>query len=409
MSARLVARWLLALAGLGAVTVWAEPPAAEDRARVEAEAIGQAAEADRLFKQGEFTAALPLYEAERSSRAALGDLRYEAYALRAIGCCRKELGDLAAAIDAWNAARAIDAKRDDRGFEGYDWLLIGQAELVRDRPAAARAALAKAIPLLSTAIDRDHEADARLFLARALTDLGHPDEALPHLDRARQLALALKDRKRAPAIEKEFAHAAVVLGDPAQAAEWLLDAWTAHHELGLNAETAAIDRLLGDTMLDLDRPDIAAARVEEAAKAHAALDDPAALAGDLEFLAGLKAGQGDLASASDLTRRAVAAYREADESPGEIEARVALARYQSLAADWSAADATLDEALKLVRLDGAPDEQVRLLLLASDVARRAQSGDRSASLLEEAARVADEADNGALRRIVLDARRRFSR
>lgn len=41
----------------------------DERTRVEAEATGQAAEADRLLKAGNYAAALPLYKAERSSRA----------------------------------------------------------------------------------------------------------------------------------------------------------------------------------------------------------------------------------------------------------------------------------------------------------------------------------------------------
>src|SRR4051812_31846191 len=127
---------------VGMITVRAQGPAAvpfgdRDRARTETEARGQAAEADRLVKQGEFAAALPFYRAERASRAALGDLRYEAYAARAIGCCRARLGDPEAALVALNAARALDAKREDRGFEGYDWLLIGQTELGRGRAEAA--------------------------------------------------------------------------------------------------------------------------------------------------------------------------------------------------------------------------------------------------------------------------------
>ena len=107
----------LGIAGMAAVAVRAEGP---DRGRLETEAIGQAAEADRLFKAGDFAAALPIYEAERTSSAALGDLRFEAYAARAIGCCHERLGDLDAAIAAWESARALDARRDDRGFEGYD-------------------------------------------------------------------------------------------------------------------------------------------------------------------------------------------------------------------------------------------------------------------------------------------------
>ena len=160
---------------------------APDRDRVEAEATGQAAEADRLFKAGEFVAALPLYEAERASRAALGDRRYEAYALRAAGCCHFNLGHDDPAIAVWLDARKIDARRDDRGFEGYDLLLIGRAHLRRGRLAESVASLREALPLLSKAVDRDHEADARLTLANALLRLGQPAEAVP-VDGAEALA-----------------------------------------------------------------------------------------------------------------------------------------------------------------------------------------------------------------------------
>ncbi len=99
-----------------------------DRGRAATEAANQASEADRLFKLGEFAAALPLYEAERTSRATTGDLRYEAYALRAIGICQAELGDDTDAIDSWRQAYTLDLKRDDPGYAGYDDFLIGQAE-----------------------------------------------------------------------------------------------------------------------------------------------------------------------------------------------------------------------------------------------------------------------------------------
>src|SRR4051812_1272861 len=62
--------WTIAGTISAAADVPTEPPV-EARERVEAEAIGQAGEADRLFKAGDYAAALPLYEAERGSRAAL--------------------------------------------------------------------------------------------------------------------------------------------------------------------------------------------------------------------------------------------------------------------------------------------------------------------------------------------------
>src|SRR4051812_4746476 len=67
---------------LGLIPPHRLPGQVVDKGRVESEAAGQAAEADQLFKRGEWEPALAIYQAERASRAALGDVRYEAYALR---------------------------------------------------------------------------------------------------------------------------------------------------------------------------------------------------------------------------------------------------------------------------------------------------------------------------------------
>src|SRR4051794_5083654 len=128
------------------------PETAGDRERTESEARGQAAEADRLFKQRDFAAALPFYTAERAARAALGDLRYEAYALRAIGCCHDRLGGFEAPIEGWTGATAIDSRREGRGVEGYDRLFIGPGELPPPPPRGAAEGLAKGPPPLATGL-----------------------------------------------------------------------------------------------------------------------------------------------------------------------------------------------------------------------------------------------------------------
>ena len=193
-----------------------------DRARTEAEARGQAAEADRLVKQGDFAAALPFYRAERASRAALGDLRYEAYAARAIGCCHERLGDFDAAIEAWTAAIALDARRQDRGFEGYDWLLIGNVEFRRQRSREALEALSKAVPLLG---------DGRRSRARggcppaarqgAAQTWGGLSTPRPHLDRVLELADALDDPKRRTDAWAQLGSVALETEEPDLAVEWL--------------------------------------------------------------------------------------------------------------------------------------------------------------------------------------------
>ena len=70
-------------------------------------AIAVSSSGVRRRNGGEWEPAIALYDAERASRAALGDVRYEAYALRAIGICRAELGDDESAIETLTALPGI--------------------------------------------------------------------------------------------------------------------------------------------------------------------------------------------------------------------------------------------------------------------------------------------------------------
>ncbi|MCA1685956.1 MAG: hypothetical protein LC745_08225 [Planctomycetia bacterium] len=227
------ARWVMA-AGLGLLAATAS---AQDRERVEAEARGQAAEADRLFKAGDYAAALPLYEAERGSRAVLGDRRYEAYAVRAIGCCRSNLGDDDAAIAAWHDARKIDARRDDAGFEGYDWLLIGQAHLRRGRVAQADGRPGLAAERADDARREFASLGVKAGSAAASRALG---EALADLERLDAAATALEEAARGhedlddvPGLARDLTLLAAVRadsGDPAGAVEVARRAARVHHD-----------------------------------------------------------------------------------------------------------------------------------------------------------------------------------
>ncbi len=380
-----------------------------DRGRIQAQAAGQAAEADRLFKRGEWEPAMALYEAERASRAALGDDRYEAYALRAIGLCRAELGDDEAAIDAWKQARALDLKRDDKGYAGYDDFLAAQAEVRLGRPTDAIKTLDRAFPLLSEAVDRDHEADARLVMTRTLVTLGRSREARPHVARALSLAEGLADAWR---IADAWASAGQVegaLGNLSMALERFSDAQDAFEQQGRAADAAWMETVTGSTLVLLGRPGPALARFEEAARLHQHLEDGGALAEDLTAIAGLhlEAGRPDPALAAG--RRAVESARDADDREREVEARVRLAQVEARRGDWKAAAETLDEAVTLIRQVARDDpaEQVRVLLTAAETDRRAGLHPRALDRLEAARRLADDPALPALRQAVADALRAF--
>ena len=385
------------------------PAQVVDRGRVETEAAGQATEADRLFKRGEWEPAMALYEAERASRVVLGDIRYEAYALRAIGICRAELGDDEGAIESLAKARVLDLKREDKGYAGYDMFLIAQAETRLDRPLDAIKTLENALPLLSQGVDRDHEADARLVLTKILVTLGRSAEARPHVARAMSLAEELADAWR---ISDAWASAGQVegaLGNLSLALERFSDAQEAFEQQGRAAESAWMETVSGSTLLMMGRPDLARSRFEEAARLHEHLDDGGSLAEDLTALAGLHLEAGRIDDALGAARRAVEKAQEVDDRPQEVEARVRLAQVQGRKDDWTAAAETLNEAVGLIRQVARDDpaEQIRLLLTAADTDQRARKADRALQRLETARRLADESGQAPLKQVVAEARRQF--
>ena len=380
-----------------------------DRARAATEAASQASEADRLFKLGEFAAALPIYEAERASRATTGDLRYEAYARRAIGICHAELGDDPAAIAAWKRAYDLDLKRDDPGFAGYDDFLIGQAEARLGRLDDALASLERALTRLNGAADRDHETDARLVMARLLVGTGRGEAARPFAARALQLAEGAKDAWR---IADAYASRGQVEGATGRASAALDDFTRAaglFNEQGRAAEVAWMETTSASALALLNRPDQALARYEKAAQLHKHLEDGGATAEDLAAAAGLHLDAGRLDLALAAAQEAVAQARDADDRDREVEARVRLAQVQGARADWPAAAETLDEAVILARQTyrDDPAEQVRILLTAAATDARAGRKDRVDARLKAATQLAGDAKSPDLQRAITTASESF--
>ena len=401
-------RWVL---GIGAITLGPFLPVGvgqaqePSRARAATEAASQATEADRLFKLGEFAAAIPLYEAERQSRVITGDLRYEAYALRAIGLCRAELGDDTGAIDAWRQAQPLDLKRDDPGYAGYDDFLIAQAEARLGRFDAAIQTLDRALTRLTGAADRDHEIDARLAMTRLLVGAGRPEPARPYATRALELAQEAKDAWR---IGDAWASMGQVEGSSGHAEAALAafgKAITLFEQQGRAAEAAWMETTSASALVLLNRPDEALARYETAARLHKHLADGGSAAEDLAAAAGLHLEAGRIDQALTVAREAVAQARDADNREREVEARVRLAQVQGARNDWAQAAETLDEAVILGRQVARDDpfEQVRILLTAAATDAHAGLADRVDDRLKLATRLADDSKSADLQRTVARA------
>ena len=395
--------WLMILPGLliGPVNsgVAAQEP---DRSRAATEAASQANEADRLFKLGEFAVALPLYEAERTSRATTGDSRYEAYALRAVGICRAELGDDPAAIAAWKQAYELDLERDDPGFAGYDDFLIAQAEARLGRPADAVKTLERALSRMTGAADRDHEIDARLVLTRLLVGSGQAARARPVAARALELAEEIKDPWRIGDAWASKGQVEGTSGHPEDALEDFGKAIKLFEQQGRAAEAAWMETTSASSLILLNRPDQALVRYEQAARLHRHLQDGGSTAEDLAAIAGIHLEAGRFVPALTAATEAVGQAQDADDRPREVEARVRLAQVQGAQNHWDDAAQTLDEAVILGRQVARDDpfEQVRILLTAAATDARAGLTDRVDERLKIAGQLASDSKSPELRRIV---------
>ena len=380
------------------------------KARLEREASGQAAQADALFKAGNYTAALKLFRVERETRKAIGDARYEAYAVRGVGVCLIRLGDDESAIEALAEARTIDATREDKGFEGYDGLLMAQAQMRLGRRAEAVETLNLALPKLGQAVDRDHECDARLCLIAAYLELGKPDAAVMHADRTIALAEELNDPKRLADAWYGAGLVAEARGEFGLAAERLDDALAAFRDGDRQADVARSLRHLADLTVRLGHPRRAARKFADLADLHAKLGDPAAEADVRLDLASLRLDLGDPDASAREAALARDAFIKLDDEPSTIEALVVLAQAQSRNEGGPvAATATIDDAVERSgrAFRDSPSDRVRLLLLSAELEHRRGRHDRVAGRIDEAGAIAAKARDAALTKAVAGAKSRL--
>jgi tetratricopeptide (TPR) repeat protein len=380
------------------------------RSRLEREAAGQAAQADTLFKVGQHAAALKLYRAERESRKTLGDARYEALALRGIGCCLAELGEEDGAIEAFTAARDLDAGRDDKGFEGYDGLLLANAQLRKGLPADAVATLDKAIPKLDQAIDRDHECDARVSLVTARLQLGQADKAQADADRSITLAEELDDPGRLADAWLVAGQVDHELGRLGLALERLQDARDAFREQDRPDHEVAATRHLANLSYRLGHPDRAARRFEDVIAIDRRLDDRTSEANDRLTLATIRLDLRDVPAATREARLALDAFRTLGDDASRIEAMVVLAQAQSRTpGGLDPAATTIQEAITLgvsaYRDD--PAEQIRLLLLSAELEHQLGKPSEVSSRLDAAKALATKTADASTLASVEAARRKL--
>jgi tetratricopeptide (TPR) repeat protein len=377
----------------------------EERVRIEADARAQADEADRLFKLHDYDAAIPIYQAERASRALLKDSRYEAYAVRAIGLCRGELEQYEAAIEAFGEAAAIDAKRGDIGMQGCDLFLLGKCRLFLGESKESAGTLEKAIGLLVEGKDRDHEAEARVVRGRALDRSGRLVEAVAELRRAATVAYEIGDEDRLAESWLEEADIALRLGESPLALELLTDSRILVSKSKKAAMTARCDRLLGDALTAIGRVDAARFPVERAAAEHRELEDFAGLAEDLRFLAILAIESGEFEKALRLATERIAAESRSGDVPLIVDAYLQKAEAERFSGDFTGESHSLEQAYKVASdAKSAPSFSIPLLVRRADCERDRKDFKLAGELLNQAERLAREARDDDLLSEIAEAR-----
>ena len=95
-----------------------------------------------------------------------------------------------------------------------------------------------------------------------------------------------------------------------------------------------------------------------------------------------------------------------DDRPREVDARVRLAQVLGAKGDWAAASDALDDAVTLIRqvARDEPAEQVRLLLAAAAIDRKAGRDAKAEGRLDAAGKVAADSGLGELKRAVAEAK-----
>ncbi len=394
--------------GLILSVVLASPAIAQDvdRENGAATAARIAKEADSLFEKKEFAAALKLYESEREVRSRLGDLRYEAHALRGKGCCLAELGDEPSAIAAWESAREVDLKRDDPGFAGYDDLLIARAQVRLGTLAEATKSLNRSIPRLGQAVDRDHLADARLLQAQIAFEQERPDDAIRQARRALDLATELKDNARAADARAVSGSAFRAKGDLAEALKQLGEAQRTYDRLNRPDASARLEPQIAEVLHGLGRPEQAAERFASASRRFAELQAPSARLGTLQAEATIRLDLKQTEVAEKIAREAVDLAKSSELEDDETDARVLLAKILDLRGKPAEAVAALQPALPRTRedLETHAERHVLICVQLAGYARKAKADPDAKAWLDEAERIAKAKNLDALTEVIRRAR-----
>ena len=155
-----------------AITVAAQsPPVAAERVAAESPE-DTFARALKIFTESGARPALPLLEQALARFRAKGDRSHESAALRAIGNCHRDLGEMPTALEMLRASLAISQEIGNRSEQGKTLSSIGRVEYVLASYSAASGHYRQAIAIFQDLHDSVSEGSVRNNLGLALHQLG---------------------------------------------------------------------------------------------------------------------------------------------------------------------------------------------------------------------------------------------
>jgi len=262
------------------------------------------------FDLGELPAAIDAWNRALPIKRRLQDPAGEAYSLGNLALAHRYLGNIQQALDAYDRSLELLRQAGDRLSEGRALHNRGRFYRLLGDDRQALADLRAALPLSREVGDGRLEAAVLTAIGEIQERQGAFDQARDSLERALALGIELDHRRGLAVSERALGSLYARLGRVGEAAELDRRALDGFRELGATREMADALLALGELALDGGRPDEARALLGQALEPFRAIRDPFGTVETLFALARSERARGDPHAARGL----------AEEALGEVEA-----------------------------------------------------------------------------------------
>jgi len=256
------------------------------------------------FDLGELPAAIDAWNRALPIKRRLHDPAGEAYSLGNLALAHRYLGNIQEALDAYDRSLELLRAAGDRGAEGRALNNRGRFYRLLGEDEQALADLRRALPISREVGDGRLEAAVLTAIGEVETSRGDLEPAREVLERALELRIELDQRRGRAVTERALGTLYARLGRVGEAAELDRRALAGFRETGATREAADALLALGELALDAGRPDEAHALLDQALDPFRAIHDPFGTVETMLALARCRREEGDLEDALDLAEAA---------------------------------------------------------------------------------------------------------